>query len=338
MYIVIKLLVDNDSVKEDVFNHYQKVFTDETKRCAEYMQKKNKELELWKVSSYIHYSSRYALLREAKKLTQLKKFNEHSIVIPVWSNKSYVLSNDRIRLLYGESYQLPYVDLRLRIRDYQLEQLKTCKLYSAKLKKSNQYWYVYITANKQEKPKTKSNISMGVDLGIRVPAVCVTSNNHVKFVGNGRYIRFIERNLKAKYRKLDKAKNKKAIKKMNHKLANIKFHLDHEYSKTIINFAIEHNVSLIKLEKLTGIQTKMVKKRMKKEFLWSYYRMQTYLEQKAHMNGIQVSYVPAGYTSKRCPNCKRLNNPKGRNYKCRCGYQRHRDLVGAINILNSTTI
>jgi putative transposase len=43
------------------------------------------------------------------------------------------------------------------------------------------------------------------------------------------------------------------------------------------------------------------------------------------------------YTSKKCPKCKTLNEVKGRNYQCKCGYKNHRDIVGAINILNNNT-
>ena len=33
--------------------------------------------------------------------------------------------------------------------------------------------------------------------------------------------------------------------------------------------------------------------------------------------------------------CKELNNPLGRNYICKhCDYRQHRDVVGAMNILN----
>lgn len=230
------------------------------------------------------------------------------------------------------------ITLKLRIRDYQKQQLQIGKMHSVKLKKSGDYWYLYMTISMKKERRVKTNIVMGVDLGIRVPAVCVTSTGKVKFIGNGRYIRFVERNIKAKYRKLDKSKNKAAIKKMNHKLANIKHHLDHQYSKEIIDFANQHSVSTIKLEKLTGIQNQMIKKRMKKGSMWSYNRLQNFLIQKAEEQGIKILHVSPRYTSKRCPNCRKINEPKGREYKCMCGYRGHRDLVGAYNIMKSTTV
>lgn len=211
-------------------------------------------------------------------------------------------------------------------------------MHSVKLKKSGDYWYLYMTISVRKEKRVKTNIVMGVDLGIRVPAVCVTSTGKVKFIGNGRYIRFIERNIKAKYRKLDKAKNKAAIKKMNHKLANIKKHLDHQYSKEIINFAKQHHVDTIKLERLIGIQNQMIKKKMKSENMWSYNRLQNFLIQKAEEQGIKIEHVSPRFTSKRCPRCKKINEAKGREYTCKCGYRGHRDIVGAYNIMKSTTV
>lgn len=77
---------------------------------------------------------------------------------------------------------------------------------------------------------------------------------------------------------------------------------------------------------------------MKKEYIWSYYQIQQYLEHKALSKGIKVAYVDPYNTSKRCPLCDRLNKPNGRLYSCVCGYKAHRDLVGAFNIMRSTKI
>ncbi len=54
--------------------------------------------------------------------------------------------------------------------------------------------------------------------------------------------------------------------------------------------------------------------------------------------GVRVEYVDPAYTSQICPVCGQLNKAKGRNYTCDCGYHVHRDLVGAINIINAPVI
>ena len=49
---------------------------------------------------------------------------------------------------------------------------------------------------------------------------------------------------------------------------------------------------------------------------------------------IKVKLVKENYTSQTCPKCSKKHKPQGRNYICSCGYETHRDIVGAWNILN----
>ncbi len=60
------------------------------------------------------------------------------------------------------------------------------------------------------------------------------------------------------------------------------------------------------------------------------------LEEKAKLAGIEVEYVDPAYTSQICPICRSVHHANDRNYTCRCGFHTHRDLLGAINICNST--
>ena len=58
------------------------------------------------------------------------------------------------------------------------------------------------------------------------------------------------------------------------------------------------------------------------------------LENKLSRHEIKLIKVKEYYTSKKCPACGLHNKPNGRNYECTCGYTMHRDVNGAINILN----
>jgi putative transposase len=46
-----------------------------------------------------------------------------------------------------------------------------------------------------------------------------------------------------------------------------------------------------------------------------------------------ASYQGGTYTSQTCPACGQRNKAKDRTYQCSCGYEAHRDRVGAINIM-----
>ncbi|MGL6105572.1 zinc ribbon domain-containing protein, partial [Romboutsia sp.] len=50
--------------------------------------------------------------------------------------------------------------------------------------------------------------------------------------------------------------------------------------------------------------------------------------------GIKLIMADEKFTSQTCPKCSKKHKPSSRNYKCTCGYETHRDIVGAWNILN----
>jgi putative transposase len=73
--------------------------------------------------------------------------------------------------------------------------------------------------------------------------------------------------------------------------------------------------------------------------MWRFGQIMLQLENKLTRYGIKLVKVQEYYTSQKCPHCKKNNKPCGRNYICsKCGYEQHRDVVGAINILNDNSI
>ena len=241
---------------------------------------------------------------------------ENSISFPVWLNKSTKIS---IKAVIPKEF---------------LDLLKD-KLGALRITKKSGKYIAQITVEVEPKTNTGTNI-MGVDLGIKVPAVCVTSNNKVKFIGNGRENKYIRRNFKTKRKTLGKAKKLEAIKKLNNKEQRIMQDKDHKYSRQIVDFAQKNNVSVIRLEKLSNIRntTRTSRKNNHSLHSWSFYRLAAFIEYKAALLGIKVEYVDPRYTSQSCPCCKTKNKAKDRKYICSCGYEAHRDIVGAINILS----
>ena len=123
--------------------------------------------------------------------------------------------------------------------------------------------------------------------------------------------------------------------------------LDHKLSRQIVDEAVRHGVTVIRLEKLENIRSRATREsrknnnsrsvRKQKDYnrsvsTWSFYRLAKFIEYKAELAGIRVEYVNPAYTSQRCPVCGELNKAEGRDYECSCGYHGHRDIVGAMNI------
>ena len=177
-----------------------------------------------------------------------------------------------------------------------------------------------------------------VDLGIKCPAVSYTSDGSVKFYGNGRKNKYIRRHYKSLRKKLQQTKHIDAIKHIDNKEQRIVQDIDHKISRDIIDTAVVHNVKVIKLEQLQNIRstTRTSRKNNHSLHMRSFYRLAQYIEYKAKLAGIKVEYVNPAYTSQRSPICGSVHHADDRNYICSCGFHIHRDILGAMNICNST--
>ena len=190
---------------------------------------------------------------------------------------------------------------------------------------------ISVTISTVQKISTKI---MGVDLGLKVPAVAVTDAEHVRFFGNGRQNKYVKRKCRSKRKALGQKKKLQAIRTLNHKEQRWMKDQDHKVSRAVVNFAQENHVSVIRLEQLANIRqtARTSRKNEKNLHTWSFYRLANFIEYKANLVGIKVEYVNPAYTSQICPQCGERNKAKDRQYICACGFHKHRDLVGAMNI------
>ena len=179
---------------------------------------------------------------------------------------------------------------------------------------------------------------MGIDLGIKCPAVSYISDGNIRFYGNGRKNKYMRRHYKYLRKKLQHAKHMDAVTRIDNKEQRIMKDIDHKISHDIIKTAAAHDVKVIKLERLQNIRstTRKSRKNDKSLHTWSFYRLSQFIEYKAKLAGITVEYVNPAYTSQTCPVCGNVHHANDRKYSCLCGFRGHRDLVGAMNICDST--
>ena len=185
--------------------------------------------------------------------------------------------------------------------------------------------------------KENKNV-MGIDLGIKCPAVSYCTDGSVKFYGNGKKNKYMRRHYANLRKWFQKAKKPTVVKRIKNKEQRVMKDIDHKISREIVNTAKKHKAKVIKLERLENIRstTRTSRKNNPSLHTWSFYRLAQYIEYKAKLAGIEVEYVNPAYTSQRCPQCGNIHHAKDRKYICECGYHTHRDLLGAINICNST--
>ncbi len=210
-----------------------------------------------------------------------------------------------------------------------------------RIKKKRGKWIADITTTIPKPKPVEQGGVMGIDLGIKVPAVAYVGGKGTRFFGNGRYQRHMRRRFYARRKKLQKAKKVRAIKKSEGKEARWMKNINHQLSRQIVNHAHAQGVGTIKVESLAGIRKgttrtsrgASARKNNRMKNTWSFYQLTLFITYKAERLGIKVEQVDPAYTSKECPACGARNTAQDRTYTCAdCGWIGHRDAVGAINI------
>lgn len=254
------------------------------------------------------------------------------------NNQNYRINGNNIEFPVMENGKSKRVSIKTKITDIQKNKLSNVKLGTMRIVIKNNLIVAQVVYNVEEaQPKAEGNI-MGVDLGIKCPAVMYCSNGKVRFYGNGRKNKYIRRHYDKLKHTLQKSKHPIAVNHINNKEQRIMKDIDHKISREIINTAIENNVSIIRLERLANIRSSTRKSRKNNHSIhsWSFFRLVSFIEYKAKLSGISIEYVNPAFTSQKCPKCGCIHHAYDRNYSCECGYHTHRDLLGAINICNST--
>lgn len=213
---------------------------------------------------------------------------------------------------------------------------------------------LYLAIKYKEEVETlqiKSDNHASIDLG-EIHAITSIDSSSNAIIITGRKIRAIKqlrnKNQAKIYKRLSRCtkgsrqywKYMNALKKLRFKTESKINDATHKISKLYLDYCIENNVSTVYYGDLdsatrsTKENKKGNRKVRQKLSQWNYGKLVKQLENKLSRYGIKMVKVKEYYTSSKCPNCKELNKPTKRNYTCSCGYEQHRDIVGAINILN----
>jgi putative transposase len=198
----------------------------------------------------------------------------------------------------------------------------------------------------------QSNNSAAIDLG-EIHSITSIDNNGNAIIITGRKLRSIKRlrdkeqaKLRSKMSKCIKYSNQ--YKKYNRALWNLKYKSErqildcvHKISKLYLDYCLENSIKTVyygNLDSCTRYTSERTGKFIGQKLNeWNYGELILQLHNKLERYGIELIKISEAYTSQTCPLCGKRHKPKGRNYICDCGYKQHRDLVGAINILNFNT-
>lgn len=293
-----------------------------------------------------HYKACHKAVLKNRKLANMKsKIRVTAPKLPVLKRPCLYVNNQNFKI-NGTDIEFPLmidgkskrISVHTKMTDKQIATLKDAKLGTMRIVYKNHKIAAQIVYEFPEAASKEDGNVMGLDLGIKCPAVSYISDGNVKFYGNGRKNKYMRRHYAYLRRKLQKKKKLETVKRINNKEQRIMRDIDHKISHDVVEAAVKHNVKVIKMERLKNIRSTARTSRKNNHSLhsWTFYRLAKFIEYKARLAGIAVEYVNPAYTSQRCPKCGKVHHANDRDYKCSCGFHTHRDILGAMNICNST--
>lgn len=194
--------------------------------------------------------------------------------------------------------------------------------------------YAYVSVNIKEQPMITPKSWIGVDRN---------TTGHVAVVGNpttgkiwklGKEALHIHHKYKSIRKDLQQKGKLRLVKKIKNRESRIVRDFNHKIAKEIINIAIINNAG-IKLEQLDGIRNNHKHRRNFNYSLhsWSFNQLQLFIEYKAKLCGIPLTYVEPKYTSQDCSRCGDLGIRTGKKFVCQsCGHVDHADANASFNI------
>jgi len=194
-----------------------------------------------------------------------------------------------------------------------------------------------------EEEGEESNVA-AVDLGEMHPAVAHEGGQ--TYIANGRLLRSKRRyqnKLQGKLARLLARKKRGSrrwkrlvrsqrlqLKKLHHQIQDIL----HKQTTRLVSTLHERGVQTVVIGDLRDIRmsANYNKKANQKIHQMLHGQVRHLITYKAERLGMRVVLQDERYSSQECPVCGQRNKPKGRVYRCGCGFEFHRDGVGAINI------
>jgi putative transposase len=349
-------LFECNRISAQVWNDCIKIAKDHYKELGKWIKKTELE-KLTKGKYPIHSQSIQAVVhkyiwardaaREAGKqgYTEIKyPYRQKKNFNTKWKKDGFKIhDNGKIELSLGTWQGKRQEPITVWIKDLPQGKVKEIELiYDRKL-------MLCLAYDDGSQPEINNNVfTASIDLG-EIHAISSVSENNEGIIITGRKLRSIKRfrnkKLAELQRKMKKCKKgsrqwKKYNRAKRYILSKAKAQSTdtlHKISRKFVDWCVEQKVKHLVVGDVEGVQCNTKKKRRKtvneKLSQWQFGQLLNYLEYKLQAKGITLEKVNEAYSSQTCPVCTRRKKPSGRVYKCKCGYEQHRDIHGASNIL-----
>ena len=213
-------------------------------------------------------------------------------------------------------------------------------------------WYLAVTYDDgQEEKAYQPSRSVGVDLGEIHTIGAFCENGQVLLI-TGRKVRSLHRlrnkklvDIQRRQSKCQKGSHrwKKYERAKRYVLSKSERQLRdalHKTTKQFVDWCLAQWVSDVYVGNVEGIgrntrkKKKVHRKQVQKLSNWSFGKVKQYLAYKLAQQGIRLKEIDESYTSQTCSVCQKRRKSSTRIFSCSCGYEEHRDIHGARNILS----
>lgn len=222
------------------------------------------------------------------------------------------------------------------------------KYSNPRISYDNKYWYFSVGIEQEEKKEDLTNVSIGIDLGLKDLAIC-SDGTVYKNINKTYVVRKIEKRLKRLQRQLSrkyegnkkgkeyvKTKNviklEKKIQYVHRRLANIRNNYLHQTTTSIVKTK-PYRVVIEDLAVSNMMKNKHLSDAIRKQ---GFYEFKRQLEYKCKFIGIELvvadRFYPSSKVCSRCGQIKKDLKLKDRVYNCSCGLSIDRDLNASINL------
>ena len=215
----------------------------------------------------------------------------------------------------------------------------------------NGRYYLHLTVEQPKPEQIAGDRLAGVDLG-EIHAITITDESEALAV-SGRLIRSVKRyrnkrvgaTQRAMRRCKEGSRKWKRLLRAKHRVqaktdAQLK-NLHHQVTAKVVAHCIRRGITRVVIGDPEGVQrntrkgpTKRCRSRKVAQKLaqWEFGIDRSYLRYKLKARGVTVKDENEAFSSQHCPASGHRHKPKGRIYRCKCGFSWHRDVLGAWNI------
>ena len=264
-----------------------------------------------------------------------------------WKADSFKLTGNRLKLSLGTFAGKRQKPIEVKLTSSTLESIKRGKVQQVSLVWDG--WLklaIVIDDGKENAPAVQSDVTCGIDLG-EIHSIASFSSEGNAIIITGRLLRSVKqyqlKKLAELSRKLSKCKTnsrrhkklRRAKRRMLQKTNARILDLNHKITIAFVTWAIENKIAKVFVGNPEGVQRKKRRRIVSQKLSrWNFGKHMEYLKYKLSSVGISTEKINEAYSTQTCPQCGRRHKCNSRNYRCSCGYEAHRDIHGARNILS----